>query len=207
MTLHSNTYKQYFDANHELVKIGNLVEVKFTSGKYGQTTIKQGVLTKIDQYSGVTLDDELYIAGVFEYDFESKKLIGFKEHVDYEHGHTRYLKKIKKDDLRDFYKIKKQLFTYTIRLIDFTEGKNRDKRHSNNFPILLKIEDDRVNARKKFDDYLEENFPQAVKININDKKTEKYYKERANDGLPKLLTLEVIITPRGKNSTIEKYGL
>ena len=61
----------YYDVNNNKINIGDFVEVKYTSGRYGQTKTVQGTITKIDQYNGITLDDELYLPGVFEYDYKA----------------------------------------------------------------------------------------------------------------------------------------
>jgi hypothetical protein len=177
-----------YDMNDELVSVGDRVEIEYVSGSYGQTNTVQGVITQMDNI-GLTLDDELYISNPFTYDYKLHKYVGKGEHKDYEHGHETYVKKINDNEIDPKLSINKLQYTYDIRLINYL-----------NNPIIKTIKGDRKRARAEFDDYLDRNFPEAFKLIPFDDKTKLHYKLEK----PKL---EVTITPEGKNSTIENYGI
>jgi hypothetical protein len=97
----------YFDMNRKPLRLGDLVEVEYTTGRYGQTRKSRGVILGINIYGGITLADLDSIRA-----WESGKLnfmdqikseyiamhwdskVGHWEHVDFEHGHKNYVKKI-----------------------------------------------------------------------------------------------------------------
>ena len=201
----------YYDVNDNIINVGDLVEVKYTTGGYGQTKTIQGTITRIDQYRGITLDDELYIAGAFEYDFKTRRNIGYTKNSDYEHGHTTYVKKITPDNLNPKYEIPKQIYTYTIRLIDYSNGKNRDKRYGKDHPIIFEIKDTQKKAREKFEKWMKENYPNVdlVKNRLdyfsNSEYVKKYNSKVEPDGFLSRPTIEVTVT--GKNTYIDEYGI
>lgn len=201
----------YYDINDNTISVGDLVEVKYTSGRYGQTKTVQGTITKIDQYNGITLDDELYLPGVFEYDYNSRRYIGYAKNTDYEHGHETYVKKITEDELNTNLTIKKQLYNYQVRLVDYSGGKNRDKRYSSDFPIIFQVLDTKNVAKEKFENWMKENYPNVDLINNKlvpfSDYIKKYNSKRESDNYPSNPRLNVIITPQGKQSIIEEYGV
>lgn len=203
----------YYDVNDNIINVGDLVEVKYTIGSYGQTKTVQGTITKIDQYNGITLDDELYLAGIFEYNHNTKTYTGYTKINGYEHGHETYIKKISIDELKPEYKIPKQMYTYTIRLVDYSNGKNKDKRYSYEHPIIFEITDTRKKAEEKFKKWMKENYPNVdLEKNIlnffsNSKYVKLYNSKKEPDNTPSNPRLNVIITPHGKESHIKEYGI
>ena len=203
----NESIKKYYDVNGKIVKVGDLVEIQYCSGRYGQTTKVQGIITKMN--GGVTLDDELYLSNPFNYDHNSGNYIGYNKHDDYEHGHETYVKKITKKELNPKFAIKKELYTYTVRLIDYSNGKNKDKQYFNQHPTVYEVVDTRKNAKEKFENWMKQNYPNVDLdkhrlIPFSD--YQKKYREKGKDigGFPRI---NVIITPMGKESHIVEYGI
>ena len=103
------TQTRYRDKEGKPLHLGDVVEVKYTAGRYGQTNVYTGVLLSIDNYGGLHVADsyqlEAYKNGQIRY-FDKVKTkyitmewgaggVGFHEHHDYEHGHTTYVKIIR----------------------------------------------------------------------------------------------------------------
>lgn len=118
-----NEAQKLIGFNGEELKIGDKVEVKFLTGRYGETTVKKGILVSVDSYRGenrdnsdVTIKLELdkpytkypgtatpsHQIGMFTSTYKDgdkmKVSVGFGKggyrYNDYEHGHTTYIKKI-----------------------------------------------------------------------------------------------------------------
>lgn len=144
----------YYDMNKKPLKLGDLVEVQVVTGKYGQTATYQGKITKMpDQFGNIELDNEYTVNSPFE------NGVGYYKHNDYEHGHERYVKKIDPSERDAKYDVPKRFRpTYTIRLVDYTGGKNADKNYASDFPVITKII-----GTEEFEAWLEENYPTAVK--------------------------------------------
>ena len=102
--------REYIDKNGDPVECGCSVRIKFCDGPYGQTQTVEGVIEKIDQYSGAyvrlataavdrTRDglrhlkpgDGMYVPLPYTYRFSDGKYICSKSHNDYEHGHEAWV--------------------------------------------------------------------------------------------------------------------
>jgi len=92
----SATGYTFLDRHKHPLEIGQKVKVKHCIGRYGQTETLIGELVNIDNYGGVTIavnGTEKYACGLFKPDFksDSKHLIGYSEHIDFEHGHEKFI--------------------------------------------------------------------------------------------------------------------
>jgi hypothetical protein len=157
----SEEIKKYYDANNKLLNIGDLVEVKYVTGRYGETSIVHGELTKIDQYSGITLDDEKYITGQFTY--KDGKFIGTTKHDDYEHGHTTHIIKI--NSVNPKYKIVKKLMNITVFYVDYSNNKNRDKSYADEHKVIFETNATTKDAITQFEEFLHKNYPKCKSNN------------------------------------------
>ena len=106
--------KVYYDRNGKLLEAGDVVDVKYCIGRYGQTRMVRGILKSIDNFGGVAIylssctepfnvyfqgftaktlgpGDEHYIA--IKFNRVDGKLIGYHEHHDFEHGHETWIEK------------------------------------------------------------------------------------------------------------------
>lgn len=149
----------YMDKKTPL-KLGDLVEVQVVTGRYGQTATYQGKITKMpNQYGTFEIDNEYDVSNVFAYDFKTGNMVGYEKHVDYEHGHERYVKKIDKGDYNP--KMKPPMRyrpEYTVWLVDYTKGKNKDKSSYQDFPRIAEIK-----GTAEFEKWLAKEYPKAVK--------------------------------------------
>jgi hypothetical protein len=75
------------------VKIGDMVEAKVTSGRYGETKTHRGIITALpNRWHTIEIDGER--VDVFQYNHALQKFVGAGENYTYDHGHKTYLKKI-----------------------------------------------------------------------------------------------------------------
>ena len=103
---------RYIDKNRKPVVDGTRVEVRHCTGRYGQTTLSKGKLLRITSTSvWIELEEPYYglnrhcpagtpffVSGVFHVDEqESKTLIGYKRHSDFEHGHETWLEQVEEE--------------------------------------------------------------------------------------------------------------
>lgn len=155
----SASERAYYDMDSKPLKLGDFVEVQDVAGPYGQTKTFQGQITKMpDQYGNLELDGE-YSVGSGIWSSVSGKTIGFTEHKDYEHGHKKYFKKINKSEVNPKMQVPKRYRpTYTVRLVDYTNGLNADKRSGSDFPAIATIK-----GTAEFEKWLADNYPTAVK--------------------------------------------
>ena len=152
--------KQYLDMNKKPVKVGDLVEVRVVTGRYGQTATYQGKVTKMPEYgksSDMELDGEYTVTSPFEYDFKTGNMIGYYRHDDYEHGHERWVKKITKLDPK-LQAPRRYKPDYTVWLVDYTNGKNKDKSSYQDFPRIASVK-----GTAEFQEWLAKEYPKAVK--------------------------------------------
>lgn len=153
--------KVYYDKNMKLVKLGDLVEVKEVAGRYGQTKTYQGKITKMpDQFGSIELDGEYTVTSPFHLDHKTGKRIGYSKHDDYEHGHETYVKKITPAERNHKLDVPKRFRpTYTVRFVDYTGGKNKDKHYSSDHPQVAKLV-----GEDEFNKWIKDNYPNAIKM-------------------------------------------
>lgn len=156
----------YYDMNMEPVEIGDLVEVKVTSGRYGQTKTYQGEITDFGESNvrQIKLDGEKWFSP-FEYDHKTRKYVGRGENHTWDHAHTRYCKKITEDDLDPKLRVPKAYRPeYTVWYVDYTDGKNKDKSYYHEHPVVAsKMNED------QFDKWLQENYPNVKTFKYGEK--------------------------------------
>jgi hypothetical protein len=80
---------EYLDRNGKPLKVGDKVEVRHTTGRYGQTRTVVGRLESIDQYHGVTISGHGYIT--LHWTVAGNTAKGYYEHQDFEHGHENWV--------------------------------------------------------------------------------------------------------------------
>ena len=147
----------YYDKDEKPLKLGDAVEIQVLTGRYGQTKKYQGKITKMpDQYGSIELDGEY----TFQQSFKKvgDKKVAYDKYNDYEHGHETYVKKISSIDPK-MAPPKKYRPTYTIKLVDYTKGKNKDKHYASDFPTIAT-----VTGNDEFEKWLKDNYPKAVKL-------------------------------------------
>jgi hypothetical protein len=142
---------QLFDMDMKPLAVGDYVEVQDVAGRYGQTKTYQGKITEI-KGGQIVLDDEYTTgSGIFN------NGRGFTEFKDYEHGHTKYVKKISKSQL-DPKKAAPKLYrpTFTVWLCDSTNG---FKDH-NKFPRVGRL----TGFRSELEKWIKDNYPDAEEL-------------------------------------------
>ena len=94
---------KYSDMAGKSIRLGDKIEVEYTSGPYGQTKTVSGILLGVDKYGS------LFITNPSEYNdwlkgnpnpmkkvsvhpHWSSDWVGYWEHNDFEHGHTNHVK-------------------------------------------------------------------------------------------------------------------
>jgi predicted kinase len=88
-----NTYK---DRYGKVVKVGDAIRIKVLTGRYGQTQMYEGVVTKLEK-GQVELDGGKPLTYTADY-----------KHNDYEHGHHIYVEKINKKDIKENLRVPKK---------------------------------------------------------------------------------------------------
>lgn len=97
----------YLDMDRKPLSLGDAIELEHTTGRYGQTRTVRGILRGIDRLGGITLADPSSIraweAGKLNFLDQIKSeyiamhwegRVGYWEHVDFEHGHKNYVKRL-----------------------------------------------------------------------------------------------------------------
>lgn len=84
----------YLDRNGKQLAIGDRVTTQHCVGRYGQTRRTTGTVAEIDRLHGVYLDSatgRVYVPDVFAFDHARGLMRGYKRHVDFEHGHEKWI--------------------------------------------------------------------------------------------------------------------